>query len=121
MTDSILNSIKKLIGGIDENDHAFDTDIIMFINSQFAVLYQLGVGDNGFTIEDDSTTWSDYLPNMDDVEMIKSYIAIQVKLLFDPPASAALLEAYKNKAAEYEWRINVAFDPATNNLLRSEP
>lgn len=61
MTDSILNSIKGLLY-IDESEKGFDSDIIMHINSVFMVLNQLGVGpDEGFTISDDSATWSDFI------------------------------------------------------------
>ena len=41
--DSILTSIKKLLGITEEYEH-FDQDIIMHINSVFSVLTQLGVG-----------------------------------------------------------------------------
>ena len=41
--DSILTSIKKLLG-IDESYTHFDVDIIMHINSVFMTLRQLGVG-----------------------------------------------------------------------------
>ena len=50
--DSILTSTKKLLG-ITEEDISFDLDIIMHINSVFAILTQMGVGpDEGFYIED---------------------------------------------------------------------
>ena len=41
--DSILTSIKKLLGIAEEYEH-FDPDIVMYINSAFSVLTQLGVG-----------------------------------------------------------------------------
>lgn len=38
--DSILTSIKKLLGIAEEYEH-FDPDIVMYINSAFSVLTQL--------------------------------------------------------------------------------
>lgn len=116
--DSILISIKKMLG-IDETDEAFDLDLILLINAQFSVLYQLGVGRSGFTITGSFETWDNYLSDFSNLEMIKAYIAIRVRLLFDPPTSSFVLDALKAKADEYEWRINVAVDPAVDNVLRS--
>lgn len=106
--ESILTSIKKLLGIDEEYDH-FDPDIIMHINSVFMVLNQLGVGPSeGFTIEDDTSTWMDFVADTTKVEAIKSYIFLKVKLLFDPPASSAITESYNRMISEYEWRLNVA-------------
>jgi len=40
--------------------------------------------------------------------LVKSYMHLKVKLLFDPPLSSAVLECYKTQISEYEWRLNVA-------------
>ena len=59
--DSILTSIKKLLG-MDADYTAFDTDVIIHINTALAILCQLGVGpDKGFRIRDDSATWQDFV------------------------------------------------------------
>ena len=51
ITDSVLTSIKKLLGIAEEYEH-FDADLIMHINSVFSILTQLGVGPSkGFMIE----------------------------------------------------------------------
>ena len=42
-TESILTSVKKLLG-IDESYTHFDADLIMHINSVFSILGQMGVG-----------------------------------------------------------------------------
>ena len=108
MTDSILTSIKKLLGITEEYTH-FDADIIMHINSVFMILSQLGVGpDNGFRIEDESATWDQYITENDNLDAVKSYIHLKVKLLFDPPLSGAVMEATKQMINELEWRLNVA-------------
>lgn len=109
--DSILTSIKKLLGITKEYDH-FDGDIILHINSVLGTLTQLGVGPStGFTISDDTAIWSDFIPEDPRLEMVKSYVYLKVKLLFDPPQSSSTAEALKNNAAELEWRISVTVDP----------
>lgn len=110
MDESILNSIKKLLGPGEEYAH-FDQDIIMHINSVFVILYQLGVGLKSFMIEDDSATWSDYLDDWTNLSLIKTYIYLKVRLMFDPPSSSSVMEAIKENIRELEWRINVEVDP----------
>lgn len=107
--DSILNSIKKLIG-MDPEYTQFDTDLIIYINSMFAILKQVGVGpENGFSISDDSATWNEYLPDYDkNFEFVKTYIQQRVKLVFDPPLTSSVLDAMKETIKELEWRLNIA-------------
>lgn len=108
--ESILTSIKKLLGIAEEYKH-FDADLIMCINTVFSVLTQLGVGPSeGFLIEDDSAVWADFISSDSRIEMVKSYIHLKVKLLFDPPISSALIEATNRMISELEWRLNVAAD-----------
>ncbi len=109
--DSILTSIKKLLGIEKEYDH-FDPDIIMHINSVFMTLTQLGVGPvEGFTIEDETSAWNDFIDNpVISLEAVRSYTYLRVKLLFDPPLSSAVIEAMNRQISEYEWRINVAVE-----------
>jgi hypothetical protein len=107
--ESILTSIKKLLGITEEYTH-FDEDLIMHINSVFMILTQLGVGPaTGFAIEDDSATWEDYLPEATGMKLqaVKTYIYLRVRLLFDPPTSSAAMEALNRQISEYEWRLNV--------------
>lgn len=107
MEESILISIKKLLG-IGRDYDNFDSDIIMHINSVFMVLSQLGVGpEKGFRIEDKGDIWSDYISDDDNLDAVKSYIHLKVKLLFDPPLNSAVLEAMKQTINELEWRLNV--------------
>lgn len=111
MDSSILTSIKKLLG-IAEEDTSFDQDIIMHINTVFAILAQLGVGPaNGFSIEDDGAVWSDYLGNSTNLELVKSYIYMKVRSMFDPPTSSILADAMNKNISELEWRINTTVDP----------
>lgn len=109
--ESILTSIKKLLGIVEEYEH-FDADLIMHINSVFSILTQLGVGPSeGFFIKDDSAVWADFIQDNTKIEMVKSYIHLKVKLLFDPPLNSAVIEAMNRMISEFEWRLNVAVDP----------
>lgn len=106
--ESILTSIKLLLF-MTEDYTPFDPQVIMHINSIFPILRQLGVGPaNGFRIEDDSATWSDYIPVESEEltwDMVKTYIYAKVKLIFDPPASSAHIEALKETIKEFECRL----------------
>lgn len=109
--DSILLSIKKDLG-LDPGMTHFDPDIIMCINTALNVLTQLGVGPiEGFSISSSSDTWDQFIGEDQRLNMVKTYVFIKTKIMFDPPTTGAVLEVYKELAKEYEWRINVQVDP----------
>lgn len=109
--ESILTSIKKLLGIAKEYEH-FDADIIMHINSVFMTLTQLGVGPpDGFSIADEDFTWDEFLPDKKRLEAVKSYVYLKVRLMFDPPQNTGHIQAIERQIAELEWRLNVAVDP----------
>lgn len=109
--ESILTSIKKLLG-ITEDETHFDQDIIMHINSVFSILTQMGVGPaNGFAISDSKSIWSDFIEDDTRLELVKSYVHMKVRLLFDPPASSTILQSINSLISELEWRISVTVDP----------
>lgn len=114
-TSSILTSIKKLLE-IDAGYTHFDADIIMHVNSVFSILSQLGVGpDKGFSIQSDAETWDQFIGDdeaSNRLAMLKSYMHLRVRLLFDPPLSSALIDSINRQIAELEWRLSVAADPA---------
>lgn len=114
--DSILTSIKKLLGIAEDYDH-FDDDIVIYINTVFLDLTQLGIGPtNGFTIEDDSATWGDFLPDTNSLfEAVKSYVYLKVRLLFDPPLSSTVMDAIKRNIDELTFRLNVAAESMTES------
>ena len=113
--ESILESIKKLLGIPEEQKH-FDVDIVMHINSVFSVLTQLGVGPSeGFSIEDDLAVWNDFIKDDSKLQLVKSYMHHKVKLLFDPPLNSAVLGSIERTIAEFEWRLNVAAESSRTN------
>lgn len=111
--DSILTSIKKLLG-IAEDYDVFDADIIMHINSVLMILSQLGVGPSkGYMIKSKDDLWSDFISDDENLESVRSYVYLKVKLLFDPPLSSAVIESMNRLINEFEWRLNVAADSTT--------
>lgn len=109
--DSILGSIRKLIGGVAIDDGEvgpFDTDLILHINSVFNIVNQLGVGPEiPFKIVDDTATWTDFFEDQKVVNLVKSYMYLKVKILFDAPQSGVLHEAMERQIQEFEWRLVV--------------
>lgn len=118
--DNILSSIKKLLG-IPTDQTAFDNDIIMHINSVFMILNQLGIGPtDGFTISDDYAIWSDFIPDGQNLELVKSYMYMKVRLMFDPPTSSSVLSAMERSISEFEWRLNVKAETKTEETQNDE-
>ena len=110
--DSILNTIKKMIGGSAEGYDHFDTDIIVHINTSLNILNQLGVGVAGFYIADDKAKWSDFYDGPD-LNMIQTYVYLKVRQLFDPPNGSGLANSLQDNLDMLEWRINVQGDHTT--------
>ena len=103
--DSILTSIKKLLG-IEEDYEHFDVDVILHINTVFSTLNQLGIGPlEGFSIEDKTATWDMFLEDNKTLNMVKSYMYQRVRLMFDPPQNSFLVQSLEKQILEFEWRI----------------
>ena len=114
--ESILTSIKKLLGIEKEYTH-FDPDIIIQINTALASLTQIGVGPStGFSIQDENAIWTDFVPIDPLLEPIKTYTYLKVKLVFDPPLSSSVIDAYNRIISELEWRISVTVDPGKEGI-----
>ena len=109
MSTSILDDVKHMLGLMPDNT-AFDSDIIIHINSTFGTLTQLGVGPElGFMITDNQSTWDEFF---DDPRLnaVKSYVFLCAKLLFDPPTSGFVTDSMNNQKQEMEFRLNVVVD-----------
>lgn len=113
--DSILLTIKKLLG-VSEEYTNFDIDIMVHINSALSILTQLGVGpENGFVITGAESLWSDFVSDTSKLEMIKTYIYLRVRLLFDPPTNSFVTTSIEKTISELEWRLQVAAEPQEGN------
>lgn len=108
MNNNILTSTKELAGLTSDYD-SFDNEIIMYINSVFLVLKQIGVGPgSGFVITDAKATWDMFIPDNDILrESVKAYMGAKVRMQFDPPASSSIASAYTNMIDEFEFRLNI--------------
>lgn len=105
MEDSILDSTKKILG-LEADYTAFDLDIITHINAAFAVLNQLGVGPaNAYSISSSNAKWGDFAAPRDQLNLVKTYVYLKVRMLFDPPTTSFLIDAYNNQVREFEWRL----------------
>ena len=119
MQDSILTSIKKLLG-IEEDYTHFDRDVIIHINTAFATLHDLGVGpEDSFDIVDDKAVWNDFTNGDKKLNPVKSYVYMKVKLIFDPPLSSSVMEAMKQAIAETEWRLCDRSTKATEEEIQN--
>lgn len=107
--DSILISTKKFLGITNEYD-VFDAQIVMAINTALDSLFQLGVGEKAIGITDASTTWDEVIGDRTDLNMVKTYVQLKVKMIFDPPTASSAVDAANKLLGEYEFRINMACD-----------
>ena len=112
--ESILDSIKKLLG-IQPEYRAFDEDLIIHINTVFIILNQLNIGpEEGFMIVDGSESWDDFVKGINET-MVKTYIYLKVRLMFDAPTSGVLLDSMNNMISELEWRLYLEGDKGGEN------
>jgi hypothetical protein len=104
---SILKSTKKILG-VGEADTSFDVDIAFHINSVLSILNQVGIGPaDGYMIEDDTATWDAFIGTDPRLNLVKTYLYLKVRLLFDPPGTSYAINAMEKQIAEFEWRLNV--------------
>jgi hypothetical protein len=107
MEESILLSTKKILG-LESEYTPFDLDVITHINAAFSILNQLGVGpEEGYFITDESNAWTEFVTPDNQLNLVKTYVFLKVRILFDPPSTSFLLETYDNQIKEYEWRLNI--------------
>ena len=110
MVDSILTSVKKVLGLV-ESDTTFDQDIILYTNGALSTLNQLGVGpEDGFQIEDASATWTDFQGDDLRLNNVKTFTYLTVRLLFDPPGTSFAITAIEKQIAELASRINIVVE-----------
>lgn len=104
-----------MLGIDDPSFTAFDGEIMVFINTAFGKLTQIGVGPSqGYAISTGNETWDNYETNIIVQEMAKTFVYQNVRLLFDPPSNSFLQKAIEDQIAELTWRLNVQVDPGGN-------
>lgn len=111
-TDSILTSVKKLLGLAEDNEE-FDVDIIMNINGAISILTQLGVGPSeGFIVTNKEDTYEDWLGDMTHLQLVKMYLYYRTRLSFDPPSQGSVMTSLQEQIKELEFRLNCQVDPS---------
>ena len=115
MEESILKTIKQLIGCPDDFEQ-FDLDLIVHINLAFATLTHIGVGPKeGYRITGADNAWSEFEDDAQKLSLIKDYVYIKTRLLFDPPISGSLMDSLKEQLKEMEWRLYMLYDPISED------
>ena len=110
LSESILLTVKRDCN-VEDDDHAFDSEIIRSINSYLQILWMQNVGVSGFKVINEDQTWAEFLgPHADDLQMAVSYICKKVRLAFDSPSNSSLYNAYKEQADELGWYLGVESD-----------
>lgn len=107
--DSILASIKRTMpnSSIPEDYDVYDQELLTDINTELAILQQLGVGplDTVFVVTGTGETWRDFVDDPELLSLIPQYVALRVKMIFDTSKSSTAVEQQKDKSKELEFRI----------------
>lgn len=118
--ESILNATKRACGLV-ETYHAFDSEILLHINAAFSVLHQLGAGPkDGFTVEDESTEWSQFMDDGPILNLVRQYIPMSVHHDWDPPTNGTVLKSMEQRISQLESRISYYVDPSNDNSFFEE-
>ena len=119
MEESILNEIKQMLGLNDPTYVVFDTDIKIAINAAIGILNQIGIGVEGFFLTNSTQTWKDLLGEDNlGFQIVKEYVFLKTKIVFDPPTAGFVLDSYNNIVKELEYRLNVIYEAA--NVTQKE-
>lgn len=104
---SIFITTKQILN-LEESFTAFDLDVMTYLNAAFSTLNQLGVGpEEGFFIEDGTEDWDDFDVPANQLNLVKAYVVLKVRMMFDPPATSYLINAMNEQILQFEWRLNV--------------
>lgn len=110
MSNSILADLKDFIGGATKDTKVFDAQIISFANMGFDKMRQIGVPcKDDFKLSSKEQKWEDFFSDRE-IESVKTWIQMNTRLLFDPPTSSYVQDAYTKQLTETEWRIYADVD-----------
>ena len=109
---TVFSDVKDALG-INPEDEAFDTRIKMHLETELAVLGQLGVFEDGNNFDPDGISWADLDnrsrdPGTQHFNMVKNYILLRSQLVFDPP-NGSVLTYQESITKELAWRIREAY------------
>lgn len=107
-TNLILSDVKRMLG-IEATTTEFDIDVCSHVNSAFFILFELGVGPSTPFYIDATTEWSAFETSVPK-QVVLDYIYLKTRLVFDPPTSSQVMDAYKDRISELEFRMNILVD-----------
>ena len=111
METSILKTVRTSLGILPDFTE-FDAELIVAINSALMAVSQLGIGtDGGFSISDDTATWTELFNSVSNIEAVKSYVVLKTRLEFDPPGTSFLMDSFNRQLDELGFRLMVEVDP----------
>lgn len=111
MEDSILKTVRTSLGILPEFTE-FDSELIICINSALMAVSQLGIGpDGGFSIMDDTATWTSLFNGVSNIDATKSYVILKTRLEFDPPGTSFLMDSFNRQVEELGFRLMTEVDP----------
>lgn len=111
LTNTVLGDVKEGLG-LPVEDTAFDTELLMHINSSVVDLSQ-----NGVTlpiIVNAETTWVGLQdPTQTEgnkiFQSVPLYVMLNTKILFDPPPPSSV-EHHANQIQKLLWRLKLAYE-----------
>jgi hypothetical protein len=103
VSESILGSTKKGLG-LAEVYEAFDPEITVFINMALGALSQIGVDCGNVIVSDFVAEWSSVADGVL-LGLVRPYVLLKVKSLFDPSANPTISAAIDSALTELTWRI----------------
>ena len=110
-SESILDSIKQKLGLTPDVITEFDTDVTDAINMAISTLTQLGIGPStGYAITSKEDKWTDYIGDDPRLTMVKTYVYLKTRMIFDPPQSSYVMSSFEEQVKELEWRLNVYYE-----------
>lgn len=112
LTKSVLQDIREAVG-LSRTTTDFDTELLMHVNTSIGNLSQNGVI-NPIVVLNDTTTWGDLQDPLKTegnkmFPMVFSYIALNTKLIFDPPPPSAV-EYQTRNVDQILWRLKTAYE-----------
>lgn len=104
MAGSVMTDIKQLLG-IEPDDDSFDLDVRIHINAALAQLHNM-CGIEFPKVSDRSVGWQAVSSDDHIIPLVKDYVYLFVRLLFDPPSTSFANDAIKANLKELGWRIS---------------
>lgn len=95
--------LKPLVA-VDEDNLAFDRELLTYLNSAAAELSQLGLTAFDNINIGPSTPWPE-MPSQTIFAIVKTLLGIKIRLMFDPPANQVIYNTLDLSIRTHEGRL----------------